>query len=198
MPYDLEALTDGCYEGTACLINKLDIRDEKELAAIESSITMANISLLEQEPIAGTFDFKHYKAIHYFLFHDLFEWAGEIRRVDMAKKGTQFVESKKIEEVAESLFSRIREAGYYINDKRESFIHHITELYCDINMLHPFREGNGRTERVFITQLIRNAGYDIDFGDIDPDLLMIATIQAANGVMDTIRHIFQGAIFKEQ
>lgn len=198
MPYDLEALTDGCYEGTACLINKLDIRDEKELAVIESSITMANISLLEQEPIAGTFDFKHYKAIHYFLFHDLFEWAGEIRRVDMAKKGTQFVEAKKIEEVAEALFSRIREAGYYVNDKRESFIHHITELYCDINMLHPFREGNGRTERVFITQLIRNAGYDIDFGDIDPDLLMIATIQAANGVMDTIRHIFQEAIFIEQ
>lgn len=198
MPYDLEAITDGCYEGTTCLINKLDIRDEKELAAIESSITMANISLLEQEPIAGTFDFKHYKAIHYFLFHDLFEWAGEIRRVDMAKKGTQFVEAKKIEEVAEALFSRIREAGYYVNNKRESFIHHITELYCDINMLHPFREGNGRTERVFITQLIRNAGYDIDFGDIDPDLLMIATIQAANGVMDTIRHIFQVAIFKEQ
>ncbi len=198
MPYDLEAITDGCYEGTTCLINKLDIRDEKELAAIESSITMANISLLEQEPIAGTFDFKHYKAIHYFLFHDLFEWAGEIRRVYMAKKGTQFVEAKKIEEVAEALFSRIREAGYYVNNKRESFIHHITELYCDINMLHPFREGNGRTERVFITQLIRNAGYDIDFGDIDPDLLMIATIQAANGVMDTIRHIFQVAIFKEQ
>ncbi|HBE13799.1 MAG TPA: hypothetical protein DEB10_07630 [Ruminococcaceae bacterium] len=57
-------------------------------------------------------------------------------------------------------------------------------------MLHPFREGNGRTQRVFISQLIRNAGYDIDFSEIDSDDLMIATIQAANGVFDAIAQLF--------
>ena len=70
MPYELEASADSCYEGTTCLINKLDIRDEAELAETESALTLANISLLEQEPIQGNFDFSHYKAIHKFLFED--------------------------------------------------------------------------------------------------------------------------------
>lgn len=56
----------------------------------------------------------------------------------------------------------------------------IVDFYCVTNMLHPFREGNGRTQRIFISQLIRYAGYDIDFSAIDPDELMIATIQSAN------------------
>ena len=52
------------------------------------------------------------------------------------------------------------------------------------NHIHPFREGNGRTQRLFIAQLIRYAGYDIDFSEIGGEELMIATIQAANGVQD--------------
>ncbi|MGN0536036.1 MAG: Fic family protein, partial [Eubacterium sp.] len=51
-------------------------------------------------------------------------------------------------------------------------------------MIHPFREGNGRTQRVFLTQLINYNGYTIDFSEIDTDELMIATIQSANGVTD--------------
>lgn len=61
MPYDIEASSDGCYEGTTCLINKLDIRDEEELASVEAALTLANIGLLEQEPLEGRFDFAHYR-----------------------------------------------------------------------------------------------------------------------------------------
>ena len=56
--------------------------------------------------------------------------------------------------------------------------------------MHPFREGNGRTQRVFLTQLIRNAGYDISFADMDTELLMIATIRSAQGVTDMLRQVF--------
>lgn len=86
MPYEIEASTNSCYEGTTCLINKMDIRDEAELAETESALTLANISLLEQEPIQGNFDFAHYKAIQKFLFEDLYDWAGEIRTANLSKE----------------------------------------------------------------------------------------------------------------
>lgn len=58
-------------------------------------------------------------------------------------------------------------------------------------MLHPFREGNGRTERVFFVQLIRNAEYDIDYSMLNSDLLMIGSIKAASGVMDMLIQFFE-------
>ena len=196
MPYEIEASTDSCYEGTTCLINKMDIRDEAELAETESALTLANISLLEQEPIQGNFDFAHYKAIHKFLFEDLYDWAGEIRTVNLSKKGTQFVPVDEIERVGNAIFAHLAEEDYFRQDNFDTFVEHITEFYCDTNLLHPFREGNGRTQRVFLTQLIRHAGYTIDFGSVDMDELMIATIHAANGVTDFLKQIFREAIKK--
>lgn len=68
MSYSIEASSDGCYEGTTCLINKLDIRDEELLKKTESAITLAKISYLNINPLPGTYDFAHYRAIHRFLF----------------------------------------------------------------------------------------------------------------------------------
>ncbi len=66
----------------------------------------------------------------------------------------------------------------------------IVDFYCVTNMLHPFREGNGRTQRIFISQFIRHNGYNFNFADIDTEYLMLATIQAANGVRDYLKQIF--------
>lgn len=65
-----------------------------------------------------------------------------------------------------------------------------------INILHPFREGNGRTERIFISQLIKFNGYDIDFSDIDTDYLMFATIQSAQGITDKLVNLFKENIIQ--
>lgn len=65
-----------------------------------------------------------------------------------------------------------------------------------INILHPFREGNGRTERIFTSQLIRFNGYDIDFSDIDTDYLMFATIQSAQGITDKLVNLFKENIIQ--
>ena len=180
MPYDIEASTDNCYEGTTCLINKLDIRAEEELASVEAALTLANIGLLEQEPLEGHFDFAHYRAI----------------TVNLSKKGTQFVPADEIEQVGNAIFSRLAEMKFFCNDGFDDFIEHITEFYCDTNRLHPFREGNGRTQRVFLAQLIRHAGYDIDFGNVVMDELMIATIHAANGVTDYVQRLFKEVVYK--
>ena len=194
MSYSVNTLSNDCYDDSNCLINKLNIRDEKQLSQIEADITFAKLSELEQNPIEGKFDFQHYKAIHKYLFEDLYDWAGAIRTVSMSKKGTSFVEPENIQQLATNCFSRLESQNFFKDYQFDSFVDGIVDFYCTTNMLHPFREGNGRTQRVFITQLIRNAGYDIDFSKIDLDKLMIATIQSANGVTDNLKSIFEESI----
>lgn len=190
MGYSMDAVTSDCYEGTTCLINKLDIRDEKQLSMVEADITFAKASYLEQNPIEGNFDFEHYKAIHKYLFEDLYNWAGQIRTVNISKKGTNFAEADSVEDLAINCFERLKSNNYFKDLRLDNFVNNIVDFYYITNMLHPFREGNGRTQRVFISQLIRNAGYDIDFSEINSDDLMIATIQAANGVFNAISKLF--------
>lgn len=182
MSYSITSIANDCYEGTSCLINKLNIRDEKKLDLVESQITVAKISILQQTPINRNFDFEHYKAIHKFIFEDLYDWAGTTRTVDISTKGTSFVKAEDIEKIATACFERLKSQNYFKNLETDNFIKKLTDFYCVTNSLHPFREGNGRTQRVFLSQLAYNAGYEIDFAKIDSDELIIATIQAANGV----------------
>lgn len=195
MGYSIDPISANCYPGTTILINKFDIRDEEKLNEIESVISSARYAEWLNAPQATTFDFDHYKAIHRFLFSDLYEWAGEVRTVNISKKGTQFTPAENIESQAGLIFERLRSCNYFKGLSHDEFVEEIVDFYCVTNALHPFREGNGRNQRVFLTQLIRNAGYEINFADMDTDLLMIATIQSAQGVTDLLKRIFAESIF---
>jgi len=194
MGYSIDTITADCYEGTSCLINKFGITDDKQLSLIEGQITFAKGSELERNPIKGNFDFEHYKAIHKYLFDEIYEWAGKIRTVDMSKKGTNFAKANEIEKLADACFLRLKSKNYFKRQEFDEFISNIVDFYCVTNMLHPFREGNGRTQRIFISQLIRYSGYDINFSSINTDDLMSATIHAANGIDDFLKEIFKNAI----
>ena len=193
MAYSLNPSSTNCYEGTTCLINKLGIKDEKRLSELEAQITFAKAVLLEETPIEGNFDFEHFKKIHEFLLCDLYDWAGQIRTVDISKKRTKFLAAASIEKIAAQCFSKIAD-GYLDNLSFEDFATRIAEFYNDVNHIHPFREGNGRVQRIYFTQLIRHYGYDINFSEVDTDELMIATIQASQGVMDFLIEFFKDAI----
>lgn len=194
MSYSLEPLENHCYPSTAVLINKLDIRDGQELAQVEADITKLRISQWELNPLADTFDFNHYKAIHAHLFSDLYDWAGQIRAVDLSKKGTRFCPAAEIENQAELIFTRLHQLNFLKGMEIGIFVEELADFYCSTNELHPFREGNGRTQRLFLSQLVRNAGYTLDFSDMDGDLLMVATIQAAQGVTDLLKQLLGEAI----
>ena len=196
MAYDIDSITEDCYEGTACLINKFNVKDERVLSALEAEITFAKSAKLEVEPIMGNYDEKHYKSIHKFLFGDLYDWAGEFRKINLSKKGTKFVDCNKLNDLSKRIFSRIKELKFYRDLSFDEFITEIVDLYCSLNMLHPFREGNGRTQRIFLAQLIRYNDYDINFSEVDKDLLLIATIQSAQGITDNLRKIFEENIKK--
>ena len=194
MAYSLESLSDGCYPGTAVLINKLDIRDGQKLAQVEADITKLRIAQWEMRPPVGTFNFEHYKAIHQHLFSDLYDWAGQIRTVNLAKKGTHFCPAPEIEFQGKLIFDRLQKLDHLRGMEHSIFVEELTDFYCSTNELHPFREGNGRTQRLFLSQLSRNAEYGLNFSEIDGDLLMIATIQSAQGVRDLLKQALSDVV----
>ena len=198
MSYSIDSSTSNCYEGTTCLINKWGITDENKLKEFEGAVTFAKASELELNPISDTFDVEHYKLIHKYLFEDIYDWAGEYRTVNISKKGTKFASADQISDLMNACFMRLKDNNYFQNKSFDEFVDNIVDFYSVTNMIHPFREGNGRTQRLFISQLIRFNNYDIDFSSIDKDELMIATIHAANGIVDYLKDVFYNNIKKSE
>jgi cell filamentation protein len=193
--YRVEGCQWNCYPGTSVLINKLDIRDQAELDAVEKQITLLRGIQAEQETEFTDVDFDFYKELHRTLFSDLYDWAGCLRDINISKKGTVFCRCEELEKIGCLKFERLKKMDNYRNMETDEFLDEVTELYSDLNMLHPFREGNGRTLRLFVTLLVRNAGYDIDFSECDSDMLTISTIKAAQGDLSMLKAVF-GSIIK--
>ncbi len=191
MSYKLDVSNFDCYEGTATLVNKLGIRDEKVLRDNETFMTTYIAAELIQQPLKPHFSFDDYRDIHKRLFEKLYDWAGEPRKISISKAATTFAAPENIPELGKLIFTRLQRMNYFKDLTRTDFIRETADLYNTLNMLHPFREGNGRTQRVFFVQFIRNAGYDIDYSSLKSDILVIGTIQAASGVMDTLVQFFE-------
>lgn len=191
MPYSLDSMQDGCYENSIVLINKFDIRNEKQLDAMEQSITSMLIAKASIEIPFENVDFDFYKNLHRYVFSDIYNWADTVRKVDMSKKGTNFCPADKIEERGGKIFKRLKENEYLKVFHDDEFIIEFTDLYCDLNILHPFREGNGRIQRLFLSMLVNYLGRNLDFSEIDKDELMIATIKSVSGDIFMLRDIFR-------
>ena len=182
MGYTIDATESGCYPGTTVLVNKFDLRSQSELDAVEAALVTAKAIQWEEAPLCDTFDLAHYRAIHKHLFEELYDWAGQMRTINISKKGTQFCAAEELPRVGEAVFARVKKEHFFCGLSRERFAEELLDLYERTNELHPFREGNGRTQRVFLAQLAQNAGYRLDFSSVDADELMIATIYAAQGI----------------
>ena len=194
MGYSIESNSSNCYPNSTCLINKFNIKDDKILSKIEAEITLAKAAILEFEPLKQPLNFKYYKDIHRYLFEDLYEWAGTLRTVNISKKGTNFCPVIDLEFLCDACFQHLEHTNFFSGLSKSQFIYEIVDFYCDTNFLHPFREGNGRVQRIFISKLIKNNGYKFNFSNIDSDFLMFATIQSSIGVKDYLLQIFNNEI----
>lgn len=148
-----------CYENSEVLRNKLGIKDARRLFAAEVKLTAIRLQELEANPIMGRFDFKHLKKIHQYIFQDLYEWAGQVRTVEIGK-GNIFCTTRFIESYAESIFAKYYPECRAAKDDIDKFVTVFASNYGDLNALHPFREGNGRTQREFARVLCMQCGYD--------------------------------------
>lgn len=163
-----------CYPDSDVLINKMGIRDQAKLEEAERRLTMFRMSDLLNTPVNGQFDLKHLQDIHRYLFQDLYSWAGEIRKVDIFKSAV-FCKACFIEEQAKEIFGELQNEKYLAELPKEYFIKRIAYYFSEINALHPFREGNGRTQREFIRELALKRGYIIRFARVSRMEMMEAS-----------------------
>ena len=179
-----------CYPQSGVLINKLGIKDKNTLLVAEREITSLRIAKAKDEPIKGGFDFRHLRTIHKYIFSDIFPWAGEIRTVNIAK-GNQFCLCEHIEAYAENLFDKLKAESFLTKTPAELMPERLAYYMSEINVLHPFREGNGRTQRLFIEYLAENAGYSVDFSDVSDNEMIVASAEAFACEYEKINAMFE-------
>lgn len=155
------------YPGTRVLRNIPGIRDEATLRDFEYEQTKLRIEELRDNPIPGKFDLEHLKAIHKHVFQDVYEWAGQVRTVNISKNGDAFAQPTFIENAGRQLGAAIAKENNLQGLEKPQFVERLALYYSDWNALHPFREGNGRTTRELIGQIAREAGYELDQTRID-------------------------------
>lgn len=141
-----------CYENSNVLINKLDLKDSKKLRYYEAKITAAKLLGLRKMGVTGNFDIEHLKSIHKYLFEDIYPFAGKIRTEDIAKDSFRFAKWEYIEDQLKELLNKLNSENFK-NLSKEDFAKKLAYYMAELNVLHPFREGNGRTTREFIRQL---------------------------------------------
>lgn len=152
-----------CYPGSRVLKNKLGIRDIEELEKTERRMAMVKAVFINDR-ITGNFDLEHLKSIHCFLFEDIYEWAGSLREVDIAK-GSMFCRKEFIVPQFSLVYEDLRKDNFLKGCSDREYVYRKLSYYLsEINAIHPFREGNGRAQRIYLQQLSRNTGcFYLDF-----------------------------------
>lgn len=171
---------------TGVLRNRLGITDAEELARVESDLTAVQMVELERGHLPGRYDLAHLQEFHRFLFGDLYEWAGELRTVAIAKDDL-FCLPQFIPSYAQDVFANLARTDFLRGRSREKFINGVAEFLAEINAVHPFREGNGRTQRAFFGQLARDAGHPIDWSSLDATVNIEASQAAHRGDLAPLR-----------
>jgi cell filamentation protein, protein adenylyltransferase len=167
-----------CYPGTSVLINRLDIRDQAALEAFEADATAERSS---HEVPPGSLDYDHYLAIHRHLFQDVYDWAGSIRTVRVAKQGNAFCYPEYIDREMRRLFSELAGREHFRDQSPDVFAAMAAHFLAELNAIHPFREGSGRTQLSFLTLLAEEAGHPLALDRLNPDATLQAMIKSFGG-----------------
>lgn len=173
-----------CYEGTNILVNKLNIKDSEELESYETSVVSLKLMALNKKGITGNFDVAHFVSIHKFLFEDIYNFAGLFRTENIAKDYFQFAEWEYIESELERLLSELKNENYLVGLSKEQFASRLAYYWAELNVLHPFREGNGRTTREFLRQLSLKNGYILNLYKVNSQELLNASIKSIADTSD--------------
>ena len=173
-----------CYEGTDILKNKLNIQDQEKLYNYERKIVLTKLFILRQKENIGNFDIKHFLWIHKFLFDEVYGFAGLFRSENIAKGNFRFAEWQYIEQELVKLLDKLKEENYLKGLSKEEMSKKLAYYMAELNVLHPFREGNGRTIREFIREIAVYNGYELDLTKTTPKDMLNACIES---VIDTTK-----------
>jgi cell filamentation protein len=163
---------------TGVLYNKLGLGTAAGLEAAEREITHAALILVDESPVSPSYDLPHLREIHKRIFGDIYEWAGQIRTVAIAK-GAMFCLPQYIDSSAAVIFGELHDEDCLRGLRRYAFVGRLAHYLGEVNALHPFREGNGRAQRAFFGQLARDAGFTLAWQHLDP----VRNVEASAAIM---------------
>ena len=169
---------DSHVDENGVLKNYFGIKDQDKLEQVERDIVSYKESILKDNQIRGKFDLKHLQNIHTYLFGDIYPFAGKIRDGYLQKGEQDFTMGYRIIPQSEKLFAQLKKEHYLRNTEPEKIAGRLAYYLGEINAIHPFREGNGRTQRIFIVQLAREAGFELSFNQVTQEEMIKASIQA--------------------
>lgn len=176
------------YEGTDVLINKFGIQDAEEL--LEAERDLSELSAMDMEFSEPPYDFTYWCSLHEQLFSDIYEWAGKVRTIDISKGDTRFCTCRFIENEAQKLLIKLAKENFLQALSRDELVQELAEYYSELNVLHPFRDGNGRAQRILFEHIIINAGYTISYEPISKDEWIRANIDGYNCDYVALEKIF--------
>jgi cell filamentation protein len=165
---------------TGVMHNKLGLSTAEELEAAEREITHAALIFLKESPVQPSYDLGHLCAIHLRIFGDIYDWAGQLRTVAIAK-GSWFCLPQYIESSAAETFRALHGESLLRGLPRDVFTERLTCYLGEVNAIHPFREGNGRAQRAFFEQLASDAGFILDWQHLDADRMIAASAAIMRG-----------------
>ena len=168
------------------LRNNFGIINQQELDSREANAVGVRSIMIQLNPVPGNFDSKHLKAIHEYLFRDVYEWAGMFRTISLSKRDhvggciTDFSAPDVIEAELEAVFRVLANDNFLRFLPRLAFANKMAHLLAEMNRIHPFREGNGRAQRQFVRQLAQGS-YKAHFDVVSKERLVMASIASAHG-----------------
>ena len=171
------------------LENKLVLTSSADLACEEERISKKKAAQLFDRKLLGTFDvgtFAGLAAIHKYLFEDIFDFAGEIRTVNLAKGDFRFAPLMYLQAALDN-----------IDKMPQSNFDEIIEKYVEMNIAHPFREGNGRSTRIWLDHILKNEiGKVVDWSKVDKEDYLFAMERSPVKDIE-IKHLLKEALTDE-
>lgn len=165
------------YKDSDVVINKLNIKDEGLLKEYETNIVALKLTSLSKNKTVYPFTEAGFKSIHRYLFDEVYDFAGEYRNENIIKENFRFSEYEYIEENMDIIMKKI-DINILKKLKFEDLCKALSEIMTDLNVLHPFREGNGRTIREFTREIAFVCGYEVNFLDVDYNIILDASRKA--------------------
>lgn len=181
-----------CYTGTEVLKNKKGLRDAAQLEQFELAATMQRAD--EALP-SGRLTPTHYRAIHRHLFQDVYTWAGRYRTVRISKNGSVFCYPENISGSMRNLFANLASANLLRDRDIGRFSQDAAHFLAELNAIHAFREGNGRTQLTFMSLLAHQAGWQFNLDHLNPEIFLAAMIESFSAreaaLIDQIRLLIE-------
>lgn len=193
------------YSQDGVLKNKFGEKDPRKLEILEKRSTIRGWIKLQNELIATPnlkLDASLIKKIHKNLFDDVYDWAGEYRTVNIVKGKTMFANALYVPATLEDLVTKLNRDITSKSITSNNVGEKLAYYYGELNMIHPFREGNGRTQRIFIEKVADKLGYSLQLEKVDSKKLLEVTIESVNGTGRPLKKVFEEVIvtkhFKSQ